>query len=124
MGVTPIFRLLEIRYFKNENLPASAKIRAAKQFGLPVNKMLYSVHDDAIARYAGAGPVRPRRNADDAVLRDGRDVQSQSHRINDGSVSRAVSEVYDLRPGQISSTIPVLSAKESVCTPRRWSIVA
>ncbi|WP_282035996.1 sulfatase-like hydrolase/transferase [Saccharicrinis aurantiacus] len=40
-----------IRYYKNENLSAATKIAAAKQLGIPVNKMLYSVHDPDIALY-------------------------------------------------------------------------
>lgn len=40
-----------IRYYKNENFPALAKIRTAKELGIPVSKMLYVVHDDAIAIY-------------------------------------------------------------------------
>lgn len=54
-----------IRYYKNENFPASRKIRTAKELKIPVNKMLYAVHDDAIAVYrhyaeaslAGESPV-------------------------------------------------------------------
>lgn len=40
-----------IRYYKNENFPASWKIRVAKELGIPQNKLLYGVHDDAIAIY-------------------------------------------------------------------------
>ncbi|WP_353620974.1 sulfatase/phosphatase domain-containing protein [Rhodopirellula sp. JC639] len=40
-----------IRYYKNENFPAAWKIRVAKELGIPQNKMLYGVHDDAIAVY-------------------------------------------------------------------------
>ena len=40
-----------IRYYKNENFPASLKIQSAKKFKLPLNKLLYTVHDDAIALY-------------------------------------------------------------------------
>ncbi|WP_166831157.1 sulfatase-like hydrolase/transferase [Thalassoroseus pseudoceratinae] len=40
-----------IRYYKNENFPASWKIRVAKELGIPQNKMLYGVHDDGIAVY-------------------------------------------------------------------------
>lgn len=40
-----------IRYYKNENFPASWKIRTAKELGIPTNQMLYGVHDDAIAVY-------------------------------------------------------------------------
>lgn len=40
-----------IRYYKNNNLSASKKIALAKQLKIPVNKMLYAVHDDNIAQY-------------------------------------------------------------------------
>ena len=40
-----------IRYYKNENFPASWKIRVAKELNIPQNKLLYGVHDDAIAVY-------------------------------------------------------------------------
>lgn len=40
-----------IRYYKNENFPARWKIRTAKEMGIPINAMLYGVHDDAIAVY-------------------------------------------------------------------------
>lgn len=40
-----------IRYYKNETFPASKKIEVAKTLGVPVNKMLYAVHDPDIAVY-------------------------------------------------------------------------
>ncbi|MGQ1784809.1 sulfatase-like hydrolase/transferase [Saccharicrinis sp. GN24d3] len=40
-----------IRYYKNENVSATAKIAIAKDLGLNVNQMLYSVHDPDIALY-------------------------------------------------------------------------
>lgn len=40
-----------IRYYKNETFPASKKIAVAKTLGIPVNKMLYAVHDPDIAVY-------------------------------------------------------------------------
>ncbi|PKQ64248.1 acetylglucosamine-6-sulfatase [Labilibaculum filiforme] len=40
-----------IRYYKNENLSAGVKIAAAKELGINVNTMLYSVHDPDIALY-------------------------------------------------------------------------
>lgn len=40
-----------IRYYKNENLRASAKIAAAKMLGMKVNDMLYAQHDPDIALY-------------------------------------------------------------------------
>lgn len=40
-----------IRYYKNNNLSATKKIALAKQLKIPVNKMLYAVHDDNIAQY-------------------------------------------------------------------------
>lgn len=40
-----------IRYYKNENLSASKKIEVAKELGMDVSTMLYSVHDPDIARY-------------------------------------------------------------------------
>ncbi|WP_146403574.1 sulfatase-like hydrolase/transferase [Planctomycetes bacterium CA13] len=40
-----------IRYYKNNNFPASEKVRVAKELNVPVNKMLYNVHDDGIAVY-------------------------------------------------------------------------
>ncbi|KAA3658800.1 MAG: acetylglucosamine-6-sulfatase [Calditrichaeota bacterium] len=40
-----------IRYYKNENLPASEKIVTAKMLGMKINNMLYRVHDPDIAMY-------------------------------------------------------------------------
>jgi arylsulfatase A-like enzyme len=40
-----------IRYYKNKTFSASKKIKAAKYLGIPVNKMLYAVHDPDIAFY-------------------------------------------------------------------------
>lgn len=54
-----------IRYYKNENVPASLKISVAKELGIPVNKILYYVGDSQLAVYrqfvesslAGEAPV-------------------------------------------------------------------
>ncbi|WP_303317229.1 sulfatase-like hydrolase/transferase [Flavivirga abyssicola] len=40
-----------IRYYKNTTFPASKNIKAAKTLGIDVTKMLYAVHDPAIAVY-------------------------------------------------------------------------
>lgn len=40
-----------IRYYKNKTFSASEKIKTAKALGIPVNKMLYAVHDPDIAVY-------------------------------------------------------------------------
>ena len=40
-----------IRYYKNNNLSATQKINTAKQLKIPVNTMLYTVHDPDIALY-------------------------------------------------------------------------
>lgn len=40
-----------IRYYKNENFPASLKIKAAKELGIPLKDILYSVHDSDIPLY-------------------------------------------------------------------------
>ena len=40
-----------IRYYKNQNFPASAKLKTARELKIPVNKMLYGIHDDGIAVY-------------------------------------------------------------------------
>ncbi|MFY0607694.1 MAG: sulfatase-like hydrolase/transferase [Cyclobacteriaceae bacterium] len=40
-----------IRYYKNETLSAQRKIETAKMIGMPVNEMLYRVHDSDIANY-------------------------------------------------------------------------
>ena len=40
-----------IRYYKNENLKASAKIEVAKMMGIPLKDMLYAQHDPDIALY-------------------------------------------------------------------------
>ncbi|WP_111708334.1 sulfatase-like hydrolase/transferase [Lutibacter citreus] len=42
-----------IRYYKNNNFSATKEIETAKMLGIPVNKMLYAVHDPAIAVYRG-----------------------------------------------------------------------
>ncbi|TNJ43434.1 sulfatase-like hydrolase/transferase [Tamlana fucoidanivorans] len=48
-----------IRYYKNETFSATKKIKVAKQLGIPVNKILYTVHDPDIAIYRSfvEGPV-------------------------------------------------------------------
>ncbi|SEQ99955.1 Arylsulfatase A [Neolewinella agarilytica] len=40
-----------IRYYKNENFPAGKKIATAKEMGIPLNAMLYKVHDPDMAVY-------------------------------------------------------------------------
>jgi len=40
-----------IRYYKNENPSATQQVAVAKQLGIPVNLMMYSVHDPEIALY-------------------------------------------------------------------------
>ena len=40
-----------IRYYKNNNFSATKEIETAKMMGIPVSKMLYAVHDPAIAVY-------------------------------------------------------------------------
>ncbi|MGJ8692510.1 MAG: sulfatase-like hydrolase/transferase [Thalassotalea sp.] len=40
-----------IRYYQNNNQSAAKKIELAKQLNIPVNKMLYGVHDNDIAKY-------------------------------------------------------------------------
>lgn len=40
-----------IRYYENNNLSASKKIKLAKSLNIPVGKMLYGVHDNDIALY-------------------------------------------------------------------------
>lgn len=40
-----------IRYYKNNNFSATKEIETAKLLGIPVNKMLYAVHDPMIAVY-------------------------------------------------------------------------
>lgn len=40
-----------IRYYKNDNLRASEKIKAAKLLGIPLKDMLYAQHDPDIALY-------------------------------------------------------------------------
>lgn len=40
-----------IRYYKNETFPASKMIAVAKAMGIPLNAMLYKVHDSDIAVY-------------------------------------------------------------------------
>lgn len=40
-----------IRYYKNNNFSASKEIKYAKEIGIPINEILYRVHDPAIAVY-------------------------------------------------------------------------
>ena len=40
-----------IRYYKNNNFSATKEVETAKLLGIPVNKMLYAVHDPMIAVY-------------------------------------------------------------------------
>lgn len=40
-----------IRYYANNNLSATNKIKLAKEMGIPVNRILYGVHDNQIATY-------------------------------------------------------------------------
>ncbi|MEL7163611.1 MAG: sulfatase/phosphatase domain-containing protein, partial [Bacteroidota bacterium] len=49
-----------IRYYRNDNFSAKQKIAVAKEMGIPVNVMLYRVHDPEIAVYRSfvEGPLR------------------------------------------------------------------
>ncbi|WP_405247196.1 sulfatase-like hydrolase/transferase [Cellulophaga sp. Asnod2-G02] len=40
-----------IRYYKNNNFSASKEIKYAKEIGIPINEMLYSMHDPQVAIY-------------------------------------------------------------------------
>jgi len=40
-----------IRYYKNNNFSATKEIKYAKEIGIPINEMLYSMHDPQIATY-------------------------------------------------------------------------
>ena len=40
-----------IRYYKNNNFSATKEIKYAKELGIPVNEMLYNMHDPGIAVY-------------------------------------------------------------------------
>ncbi|MCF2947100.1 sulfatase-like hydrolase/transferase [Paraglaciecola aquimarina] len=40
-----------IRYYKNNNMSATQKIAIAKEMGIPVNKILYGMHDNDIVVY-------------------------------------------------------------------------
>ncbi|WP_282165857.1 sulfatase-like hydrolase/transferase [Cellulophaga baltica] len=40
-----------IRYYKNNNFSATKEIKYAKELGIPVNEMLYNMHDPEIAIY-------------------------------------------------------------------------
>ena len=57
-----------IRYYKNENLRASVKIKAAKALKIEVNSILYNVHDPDIALYRSFsdGPL----NGEEAVYEE------------------------------------------------------
>ncbi|MDU0355139.1 sulfatase-like hydrolase/transferase [Paraglaciecola aquimarina] len=47
-----------IRYYENNNMSATQKIAIAKEMGIPVNKILYGMHDNDIVvyrNYLGAG---------------------------------------------------------------------
>nr|WP_320120678.1 sulfatase-like hydrolase/transferase [uncultured Marinifilum sp.] len=57
-----------IRYYKNENLSATAKIKVAKDMGIKLKDMLYSVHDPDIALYRTfiEGPL----NGEEAVYEE------------------------------------------------------
>ncbi|WP_075589693.1 sulfatase-like hydrolase/transferase [Labilibacter marinus] len=82
-----------IRYYKNENLSASYKIKAAKSLGLNVNKMLYSVHDPDIALYRSfvEGPL----NGEEAVYEELYNLKNDPNEVNNLAGDERYSEVLN-----------------------------
>ncbi|MEM6689735.1 MAG: sulfatase-like hydrolase/transferase [Planctomycetota bacterium] len=68
-----------IRYYKNENVTASWKIRVANELGIPKNRLLYGVHDDAIAVYRYY--VEASLEGEPAVYEELYDIQSDSSEL-------------------------------------------
>lgn len=74
-----------IRYYKNENLSARVKIKTAKELGINVNTMLYSVHDPDIALYRSfvEGPLNGEKAVYEELYNLKNDPQEMENLIND-----------------------------------------
>ncbi|BAX78446.1 sulfatase-like hydrolase/transferase [Labilibaculum antarcticum] len=81
-----------IRYYKNENLSARVKIETAKELGINVNTMLYSVHDPDIALYRSfvEGPLRGEKAVYEELYNLKKDPQEMNNLINDSSKKQIV----------------------------------
>lgn len=82
-----------IRYYKNENLRASAKIAAAESLGIKVNDMLYAVHDPDIALYRTfvEGPV----NGEPAVYEELFNLKNDPHEVHNLAANPANSGIME-----------------------------
>ncbi|MGI9470787.1 MAG: sulfatase-like hydrolase/transferase [Rubripirellula sp.] len=69
-----------IRYYENQNFPASAKIRTAKELKIPLSKMLYAVHDDGIAVYRHYAEAS--LNGEPPVHEELYDIAGDPHELN------------------------------------------
>ncbi|GAF05581.1 sulfatase-like hydrolase/transferase [Saccharicrinis fermentans] len=82
-----------IRYYKNENLSASVKIAIAKDLGVNINKMLYSVHDPDIALYRTfvEGPL----NGEKPVYEELYNLKDDPHELNNLVHNKKHSEILN-----------------------------
>ncbi|WKB81958.1 sulfatase-like hydrolase/transferase [Cellulophaga lytica] len=71
-----------IRYYKNNNFSAAKEIAYAKEFNIPVNEMLYKMHDPSIAVY---------RNYIEAPLQGEQPVYEELYNLKDDA-----SELHNL----------------------------
>ncbi|WP_297086523.1 sulfatase-like hydrolase/transferase [uncultured Draconibacterium sp.] len=79
-----------IRYYKNENLKASVKIKAAQMLGMKVNDMLYAQHDPDIAQYRAF--VEAPLNGENAVYEELYNLKNDPNE----QINLAADEKYNL----------------------------
>lgn len=74
-----------IRYYKNDNFSARKKIATAKALGVPVNAMLYKVHDPDIAVYRSYidGPIAGEEAVFEELYHLAADPEETTNLIND-----------------------------------------
>ncbi|MCF8716236.1 sulfatase-like hydrolase/transferase [Joostella atrarenae] len=79
-----------IRYYANKTFPASKKIEIAKELGLPIAKMLYTVHDTDIAIYRDyvESPLRGEQPVYEELYDLERDPTEQKNIIEDPNYNK------------------------------------
>lgn len=80
-----------IRYYKNDNLRASYKIKAAEMLGMKVNDMLYAQHDPDIAMYRSfvEGPL----NGEEAVYEELYNLKNDPDEVTNLALEKQYSDV-------------------------------
>jgi len=84
-----------IRYYKNENPSAVQQVQTAKELGIPVNKMLYSVHDPEVALYRSFidGPIKGEKPVYEELYHLSTDPKELNNLVDDKTYSDILNQL-------------------------------